>query len=171
MTSNYARQQSGSTPYNTHIRSGRGGNHNNHRGRFHRGGGGGYNRGGGPSYRGGFTYRGRSSNKNFHHYSRGGYASNATPHGDMKTGLYKDSFLEDPWKELIYSRQKQARPAAAEGDGEEGMMGGDDEDEEGEILLPDDDDDDDGGGRVGEGWTGESVGLGDGLVEAVKGVS
>ena len=30
-------------------------------------------------------------------------------HGDMKTGLFKDSFLEDPWKDLIYGKQKVGR--------------------------------------------------------------
>lgn len=164
MASNYSRQQSDSTPYNNQFRGGgrgRGGNYNNRRSR---GGGGGYNRGG--SYRGESTYRGRSSNENVNHHPRGGYSSNATPHGDMKTGLYKDSFLENPWKELIYSRQKQ--PTPADGDGEVVPVRG--EDEEGEILLPDDDDDDD-GIESGEGWRGESVGLGDGLVEAAREVT
>jgi hypothetical protein len=161
MTS-YTRQPSGSTPHNNQFRGGRGG-YNNRRARG--AGGGGYNRGGGGGYgyRGGFTYRGRSNENS--NYNRGGYShnnNNTTPHGDMKSGLYKDSFVEDPWKELIYSRQKQPTPPPTEE-----VPAGDDE--EGEILLPDDDDEEEGaevGMRV------ESVvGLGDGLVEAVREVA
>src|SRR5277367_4003095 len=162
MTS-YTRQPSGSTPYNNQFRGGRGGYNN----RRPRGGGGGYSRGGSGGaggYRGGFTYRGRSNE--ISNYHRGGYSqnNNTTPHGDMKTGLYKDSFIEDPWKELIYSRQKQptATVEVAAGD-----------DEEGEILLPDDDDEgeeeEEDKGLRDEGVRMESVvGLGDGLVEAVR---
>ena len=80
----------------------------------------------------------------------------------MKSGLYKDSFVEDPWKELIYSRQKQPTPPPTDE-----VPAGDDD--EGEILLPDDDDEEEGedvGMRI------ESVvGLGDGLVEAVREVA
>jgi len=83
----------------------------------------------------------------------------------MKTGLYKDSFLEDPWKGLIYS-QKQPTPT------DEVPVG---DDEEGDILLSDDDDDDEEedvevGERLGV-RTESVVGLGDGLVEAVREVA
>ena len=96
---------------------------------------------------------------------RGVYNNSMLPHGDMKTGLYKDSFLEDPWKRLIYSRQK--RPVESVAPATE--TGGDNE--EGEILLPDDEE---GGGVLDEGsrTTAESVvGLGDGLVEAAREVT
>src|SRR5271169_4094423 len=45
----------------------------------------------------GFTYSGNSSYEN--------NTSNRSSHGDMKTGLFKDSFLEDPWKDLIYGNK------------------------------------------------------------------
>jgi hypothetical protein len=97
----------------------------------------------------------------------------------MKTGLFKESFLEDPWKDLVGRKSQQAsfqsaqlhtvagqRPSNVnvlankdEGDGEGSMS-----DEEGEIVLPEDDDD----LEVSEG---SMVGLGDGLVEAVSRVT
>jgi hypothetical protein len=151
-----------SNPYSTRGR-GQSSRGNRSRGRGHGG-----NRG---SPRGGYTYDGRSSQGN-----RGGYTSG---HGDMRTGLFKESFLEDPWKDLVGRKSPQGGMQSwqlhtvagqragdvnvlakkDEGDGEGGMLDG-----EGEIVLPDDDDDLD----VPEGPV---VGLGDGLVEAVRKVT
>ena len=48
----------------------------------------------GPSHRGGFKYDGRQNT---------GYNNNNSDgqQGDIKTGLFRDSFLEDPWRELV----------------------------------------------------------------------
>lgn len=121
-----------------------------------RGNGGNAGRGG----RGGFTYDGRSNQGN-----RGGYT---TGHGDMKTGLFKESFLEDPWKHLVgrtplpFQQSAQSHTMRSTGgsptkdDQEAGISDG--SDGEGEIALPEDDDDMDE----------SAVGLGDGIVEAAK---
>ena len=75
----------------------------------------------------------------------------------MKTGLFKDSFLEDPWKDLIYGKkQDPVVKTQSPTDGHEAVS-----DEEGEIILSDDDDE-----------SRENViGLGDGIVEAAREVS
>jgi hypothetical protein len=90
-------------------------------------------------------------------------------HGDMKTGLYKDSFLEDPWKDLVQSTRRSAKPktyedqasAAIKNDGHQDPLA---DNEEGEIVLSEDEDEDD-DLRL------STVGLGDGIVEAAREVS
>jgi hypothetical protein len=110
--------------------------------------------------RGPFTYIGRS-NEN--------HSGAHTQHGDMKTGLFKDSFLEDPWKELIYGKKRKQLDIEVKSQPpqiKEQEFGGDVSDEggEGEILLSDDED------YLNESKDGV-VGLGDGLVEAAREVS
>jgi hypothetical protein len=100
----------------------------------------------------------------------------------MKTGIFRNSFLEDPWKGLDPGKVPPTRSADArrerEGSGEaatgavhnvvkKGTPVSNEvnlADAEGEIVLPDDSDDDDGADT-------DMVGLGDGIVEAAKGVS
>jgi hypothetical protein len=120
---------------------------------FHNRGSRGQGRGRGRGNRGypnrGFTYSANSSNEN--------NTSNRSSHGDMKTGLFKDSFLEDPWKELIREK-KHGAIVKTQGPivGHEAIS-----DEEGEIILSDDEDE-----------SRENViGLGDGIVEAAREVS
>jgi len=72
-------------------------------------------------------------------------------HGDMRAGLFKPSFLEDPWKDLISKRRGMGSFLTAgntsavdtmdieEGNEESGPQVNV---EEGEILLPEDDEDD-----------------------------
>jgi hypothetical protein len=142
-SSTYSNQHS-NRPYNSSR--GRGQNRGRGHGRGNRG------------YRG-FTHTARSNENT---PDRGN-----NQHGDMKTGLFKDSFLEDPWKDLIHGKQKGGRQSADvksqpqlnnEGDG---VMVSDDE---GEIILSDDDDD-------FHESKGSMVGLGDGIVEAARKVS
>lgn len=91
-------------------------------------------------------------------------------HGDMKTGLYKDSFLEDPWKDLIKSKRQNMRSKLYEDQPDSAAIVSDQnqdilaDDVEGEIVLPDDEDD------VHDRQSGP-VGLGDGIVEAASSVS
>jgi hypothetical protein len=124
-----------------------------------RGNGGNSGRGG----RGGFIYDGRSNQGH-----RGGYSSG---HGDMRTGLFKDSFLEDPWKNLVgrkpipfeqsaelhTSRSITEDSHVPTKDEDDGGLG-DGSDVEGEIVLPEDDD------ELEE----STVGLGDGIVDAAR---
>lgn len=101
----------------------------------------------------------------------------------MKTGLFRDSFLEDPWRDLVptktglrpgsentlpsnvprtvHSRQGNSRDQYSE---DSGKMG--DGETEGEIALPDSDDED-----TDEVAEGSGIGLGDGLVEAVRNIT
>ena len=101
--------------------------------------------------------------------------------GDIKTGLFRDSFLEDPWRELVPRKtglragventpRTNVPRATHSGQGKpkerpyETTEKVDDEDAEGEIVLSDSDEDTD---QV-EGDTG--IGLGDGLVEAARNI-
>ena len=66
-------------------------------------------------------------------------------HGDMKTGLFKASFLENPWEHLLSGKRKIETEEIGVGKGEgkeyekeDGVA--EDGDAEGEIELPDDDD-------------------------------
>jgi hypothetical protein len=70
---------------------------------------------------------------------------NTYDHGDMKTGLFKPSFLEDPWKRLTEKRQLQnsmqnERLEAVNSMEDQLEVGGQIVNEE-EIILPDDDED------------------------------
>jgi len=84
------------------------------------------------------------------------------PQGDMKTGLFKDSFLEDPWAELMRvkrnTEESKGQPKA------DGVVWG--EDSEGEIDLGEAFD----GGQDGDKEGGHCTGLGDGIAEAAQGV-
>jgi hypothetical protein len=87
----------------------------------------------------------------------------------MKSGLFRDSFLEDPWRDLVGQGRSSARGGhgsaqmamdavrntITEGRSEKVEEVGDGE---GEIILSSDDD----GEETG------AVGLGDGIVEAAK---
>ena len=129
----------------------------------------------GPSHRGGFKYDGRQNT---------GYNNNNSDgqQGDIKTGLFRDSFLEDPWRELVPRKtglragventpRTNVPRAMDSGQGKpkerpyETTEKVDDEDAEGEIVLSDSDEDTD---QV-EGDTG--IGLGDGLVEAARNIT
>jgi hypothetical protein len=102
----------------------------------------------------------------------------------MKTGLFRDSFLEDPWKDLIprrtglratgvdvplpvpsYSvgRSVERDPLRTKGEAHENEGGLDDVDGEGEIMLPDSDEED-----TSQIAADSGIGLGDGLVEAAR---
>ena len=87
----------------------------------------------------------------------------------MKSGIFRDSFLEDPWRDLVGQRRLSARGGYGSADMAmdavrhaitEGRSEKVDEvgDGEGEIVLPSDDDGEEAG----------AVGLGDGIVEAAK---
>jgi len=87
--------------------------------------------------------RGRSRGNRGHRANTPGHRSNEGnyEHGDMRTGLFKPSFLEDPWKGLIEKRYATLPATDAGTISETGLMeGGFGNDEE--IILPDDDDED-----------------------------
>ena len=117
-------------------------------------------RGGNRGYRG-FTYTGRSNENN-----RSGGNSQ---HGDMKTGLFKDSFLEDPWKEFILNKKAQSEDSnKRQAMKQEGDVPKDRSDEEGEIILSEGGDDDDFRDSKDDDGV---VELGDGILEAVRGLT
>jgi len=141
----------------------------------HRRGGRGNHYGGGPSHRGGFKYDGRSNTG----YNRG---SNGGQQGDMKTGLFRDSFLEDPWKDLVprktvpggksvlldsssFGQSMEDDGSNLKGEARESEENSHDRDGEGEgeIILPDSNED-----NANETAVGPGIGLGDGLVEAAR---
>jgi len=71
-------------------------------------------------------------------------------HGDMKTGLFKASFLEDPWEHLLSGKKKTEPEGSQLGDlGKHEVDDNgnevEEEDQEGEIELPDDDEDEEHG--------------------------
>jgi hypothetical protein len=83
----------------------------------------------------------------------------------MKTGLFKDSFLEDPWAELMNHKASGGQEVGQESGGGEAEFGG--EDSEGEIDLGEEFD----GGKEAS-KDGEKIfGLGDGIGEAAQGLS
>ena len=98
----------------------------------------------------------------------------------MKTGLFRDSFLEDPWRDLVPRKRglqsglettplTNAPRTVGIGQGQAKDpkdVGMGSEDAEGEIALPDSDEED-----LNEAAQDSSIGLGDGLVEAVRNIS
>lgn len=129
---------------------GRGGNRGNNRGR------------GGYSNHGSGRKSSSTGNDNLQNQTKTNYYS-STAHGDMKTGLFKDSFLEDPWEELIYG--KKQNPTSHTPIMETPIEKEDGISDEGEIILSDDDDDFDESRRE------IVIGLGEGIVEAARGLS
>jgi hypothetical protein len=83
----------------------------------------------------------------------------------MKTGLFKESFLEDPWAELMNRKAGNGQVAGPESAGGEAEFGV--EDSEGEIDLGEVFDVGKGAGKEGE----EIFGLGDGIGEAAQRIS
>jgi hypothetical protein len=100
----------------------------------------------------------------------------------MKTGLFRDSFLEDPWKDLVprktvpggksvlldsssFGQSMEDDGSNLKGEARESEENSHDRDGEGEgeIILPDSDED-----NANETAVGPGIGLGDGLVEAAR---
>lgn len=107
----------------------------------------------------GFTYTGRSNEND----APRGYSNRNNEHGDMKTGLFKDSFLEDPWKELIYG--KKSKPSIVIQPSQVPTTKADEDvsDDEGEIILSDEEEESKESAAI--------IGLGEGIVEAAREVS
>jgi len=80
----------------------------------------------------------------------------------MKAGLFKASFLEDPWAELM--RGKRSTEESKGQPKPDGVVGG--ADSEGEIDLGEAF----AGGQDGVKGGGHCIGLGDGITEAAQGV-
>jgi hypothetical protein len=80
----------------------------------------------------------------------------------MKTGLFKESFLEDPWAELVNRNAGGGQVAGQESAGGEAEFGV--EDSEGEIDLGEEFD----GGKGASKDVDEIFGLGDGIGEAAQ---
>jgi hypothetical protein len=78
----------------------------------------------------------------------------------MKTGLFKDSFLEDPWKHLISGKMQKPSIGEQPATIEPPVCS----DEEGEIILSDEED-------FNELRESETAGLGEGIVEAARQIS
>ena len=104
-----------------------------------------------------------------------GDGTGGTQHGDMKTGLFKESFLEDPWKDLVVGKAQSTKVSGVQEENQipaiethekqsRTFYGVPSEEEEGEIVLPDDDDDVNPPPE-------DVIGLGDGLVETAREVS
>ena len=92
--------------------------------------------------------------------SNGSATRDRIAQGDMKTGLFKDSFLEDPWAELMRGKRSAGESKWQTADAV--VLTG--EVSEGEIDLGEDF----GGGQDGDKEGGDDIGLGDGIAEAVQ---
>ena len=132
----------------------------------------GYSKRGRGGYRGNRGRGGRGrGHGSFTHYPRGSLSgtthvntrADRTPHGDMKTGLFKESFLEDPWAELM--KPKGSQVVERDSGGAEAESGG--EDSEGEIDLGEEFEGENQVSKDG----GQTFGVGDGIIEAAQGVS